>query len=279
MNVRQDEPQHIRRAAIMWAVATVVGLLVFIVLAPQLESWGVVPPVASARVGDINQVMFIFTVLSIPVFMLVIVFAGYSVFTWRTPGRPTSDGPLMRGDQRLQFTWIGISLVLVAFLFAYGLYFLGQVSAAPVGDVLHVNVTGEQWLWDYSYPQYKNISGTTLYLQVNRPVEFTIQSIDVQHSFWVPAFGIKQDAVPGETTHISVTPNKIGTYVVRCAELCGLYHAYMETPIHVVSAGDFQSWATQQERLQPQTAPSVYSTSGPPEAALVGVATRSSFAG
>ncbi len=76
---------------------------------------------------------------------------------------------------------------------------------------------------------------------------FTIHSIDVQHSFWIPSFGIKQDAVPGEVTHISVTPNKIGEYVVRCAELCGLYHAYMNTPVKVVSSADFDAWVASQQ--------------------------------
>ena len=278
MNPAQSEPRHIRRAFIIWLAATVLGLLVFLVIAPQLESWGVLPTVASERVGEIDQVLWLFTVLSIPVFMLVIVFAGYSVFAFRSRSRPTSDGPIMRGNQRLQFTWVGVSIVLVAFLFGYGLYFLNQVSAAPAGDVLQVNVTGEQWLWDYSYPQYGNISGTTLELEVNRPVEFTINSIDVQHSFWIPSLGIKQDAVPGETTHISVTPNKIGTYVVRCAELCGLYHAYMETPVHVVSSADFQTWVSQQPL--PQTpAASGFVPHAAPEAALVGVAGRRASVG
>ncbi|HLZ20836.1 MAG TPA: cytochrome c oxidase subunit II [Ktedonobacterales bacterium] len=278
MNTAQSEQGHIRRAAIIWVAATVVGLLVFFVLAPQFESWGVVPPTASERVGEINQVLWLFTALSIPVFTLVIVFAGYSIFAFRERNRPTSDGPVMRGNQRLQVTWIGVSIVLVAFLFGYGLYFLNQVSAAPAGDVLQVHVTGEQWLWNYSYPQYKDISGTTLELEVNRPVVFTINSIDVQHSFWIPSFGIKQDAVPGETTHISVTPNKIGDFVVRCAELCGLYHAYMETPIHVVSAADFQTWVSQQP-IPVTPSASAFSTGGPPEAALVGIVGRRPSAG
>lgn len=280
MNTAHSEPRHIRRAFIIWLVATVVGLLVFLVIAPQLESWGVLPTVASERVGEIDQVLWLFTVLSIPVFTLVVVFAGYSVFAFRTRSRPANDGPIMRGNQRIQFTWVGVSIVLVAFLFGYGLYFLDQVSAAPAGDVLQVHVTGEQWLWDYTYtqPQYHGLSSTTLELPVNVPVVFTITSIDVQHSFWIPAFGIKQDAVPGETTSISVTPNKVGTYVVRCAELCGLYHAYMETPVHVVSSTDFQTWVSQQPL--PQTpAASGFSPGGLPETALVGVAGRRANAG
>jgi cytochrome c oxidase subunit 2 len=238
---------HLLRATIIWVVLSAVGIGVVLLLSPNMASWGLLPPVASDRVDEVNQVLRLFTLLSVPVFFLVIVYAGYSVFTGRTRGRPTEAGPAVRGNLPLQVGWVIASFILVAFLYGYGLYFLGQVSASPQGDVLQVKVTGEQWLWDYSYPQYNNISGTTLELPVGRPVEFTITSIDVQHSFWIPSFGIKQDAVPGEFTHVGATPTVIGSYVVRCAELCGLYHAYMNTPVQVVSASDFDAWVAQQQ--------------------------------
>ncbi len=253
MNDARGEPRHIRRAAIIWVIASVITEAIYILIAPQLTLWGVLPPIGSNRLDDINSVLFLFTALSIPVFMMVVVFAAYGVFTFRAKGQPDSDGPVMRGHIRLQWTWVVISIVLVSFLFGYGLYFLSAVSAAPGDGTLVVNVTGEQWLWDYSYPQYGNISGTTLELPVGREVNFVITSIDVQHSFWIPSFGIKQDAVPGETTHINVTPTTIGDYVVRCAELCGIYHAYMETPVHVVSVDDFNTWVQQQQLEQPNS--------------------------
>lgn len=250
LNVAQRNQRHIVNATIIWIVTSIIGLAIAFAIGPNFANWGAVPPVASARSQDINQVMAIFTYLSIPVFMMVVVYAGYAVFAFRSRGRPDSDGLAIRGHMRLQTTWLLLSVVLAGFLYVYGLHFLGVVSAAPSGDVLTVNVNGEQWLWDYSYPQYRNISGTTLELPVNRPVQFVITSTDVQHSFWIPALGIKQDAVPGETTHISVTPTVIGDYVVRCAELCGLYHAYMNTPVKVVSEADFTAWIADQESTQ-----------------------------
>jgi cytochrome c oxidase subunit 2 len=270
------EPRHIVRVTIIWAVVTVIAAAVFLVIGPQLTAWNVLPPIASERAAETDQVLGLFTFLAIPVFMLVIVFAGYSVMVFRSSGRPDRDGPSMRGNQRIQFTWVAVSLVLVAFLVGYGFYYLDKVQAAPTGDVLQVNVTGEQWLWNYSYPQYGNVSTTTLELPVGRPVEFTINSIDVQHSFWIPALSIKQDAVPGETTHISVTPNVTGDYAVRCAELCGIYHAYMDSPVHVVSESDFVSWISQEQQAQSSSA--FLPTGGLPEFALVGDAGRRSFA-
>ena len=272
MSEARTQTDHIKRAGVIWAILTVVALLIYVFIAPQLTSWGVLPPIGSARLQDINSVLWLFTLLAIPVFTLVIVFAGYAVFTFRSHGRPDSDGPLMRGHRKLQNTWVISSVVLVAFLFGYGLYFLGQVQASPSGQVLHVNVTGEQWLWDYSYPDNGNVTSTELVLPVNTTVEFSVTSLDVQHSFWIPSFGIKQDAVPGETVKIHVTPSQIGDYVVRCAELCGLYHAYMETPVHVVRATDFETWVSQQQTVP--TATPAQSYRGPSQLAAVNPATE-----
>ncbi len=238
-----NEPRHLLRATIIWLVATVVGIAVVVLVGPQLAGWGTLPPVASNRASDVDQVLAIFTILSVPVFMGVVVFGAYAAFNFRSQGRPDRDGPGIRGHMPLQVTWVIVSVILTSVLFGYGVYFYNQIQTASAADVLVVKVNGEQWLWNYSYPQYgDNAVSTTLVLPVNRPVRFDITSTDVQHSFWIPAFAVKQDAVPGQTTHISATPTQIGTYEVRCAELCGVYHSYMETPLEVVTPDFFSSW-------------------------------------
>lgn len=85
-------------------------------------------------------------------------------------------------------------------------------------------------------------TSNVLYLPVNRPVVFDVTSEDVVHSFWIVQMGIKVDANPGEITTASVTPDRLGTYTVKCAELCGIYHSYMVSPVQVVSDAAFQSW-------------------------------------
>lgn len=237
-----NEPRHIVRAALIWLVATVVGIAAVLLIGPQLVGWGSMPPVASNRASDVDSVLLLFTILSVPVFMGVVVFWGYSIFAFRSQGRPDRDGPGTRGHMPLQVTWLIASVILVSFLFGYGLVFYNQIQSASAADTLIVKVNGEQWLWNYSYPQYGDVSSTTLVLPVNRPVRFDITSTDVQHSFWIPAMAVKQDAVPGQTTHISATPTQIGTYEVRCAELCGVYHSYMETPMEIVTPDFFDSW-------------------------------------
>jgi cytochrome c oxidase subunit 2 len=85
-------------------------------------------------------------------------------------------------------------------------------------------------------------------LPVNQRVLFKIQSIDVVHSFWVQEFGPKQDAVPGLTTELRITPNTIGQYFVECSQLCGAGHTDMIAPVSVVTAQDFQTWVQQQPK-------------------------------
>lgn len=249
---REEARGNIRRAVLYWAILTIVLELVFVFAAPQLTEWQILPPAAGDRSDEINTVLWLFTFLSIPVFSMVVVFALYSAFTWGSRLQPRAHGPAMLVNPLFIRWWIIISVVLVLVLYVYGLIFLARVDAKPSGNVLQVHVNGEQWLWNYSYPQYGNVGGSELWLVVNRPVTFTITSTDVQHSFWIPAFDIKQDAVPGETTSINVTPKHLGDFQVRCAELCGIYHAYMETPVHVVPQSVFD---TKIHQLRPAAPP------------------------
>jgi cytochrome c oxidase subunit 2 len=92
------------------------------------------------------------------------------------------------------------------------------------------------------------VNSPELVLPVNRPVEFKIQTKDVIHSFWVPQFRLKSDAVPGLTTAIRLTPNKTGRYEVVCAELCGLGHATMRQFVRVLPASQFDSWVSEQRK-------------------------------
>jgi cytochrome c oxidase subunit 2 len=245
------EPRHLTRVAVYWAIATVLGLAVVYFLGPLFP----LPATASLRQSDGNLTLMVFTLVSVPVFMMVVVFAGYSLLHFRSNGRPTQDGPAVHGNTKLQTTWVIGSVVLVAFLLAWGLYYLYQADLVPQGNTLIVDVTGEQWNWNFTYPQYGNATTNELYLPVNRPVEFRIGSIDVQHSFWVPALGVKEDAVPGVINHIYVTPNVMGSYDVRCMELCGPYHSYMESKVQVISADLFQSTVTRLPTQAPNQMP------------------------
>ena len=113
-------------------------------------------------------------------------------------------------------------------------------EAASTAQPTVVDVTGNQWAWTFAYPEAPGAQSDELYLPVDKRVLFRVTSKDVLHSFWIQQMGVKIDANPGAITTISVTPDTIGTYTIRCAELCGLYHSYMQTRVHVVSADDYQ---------------------------------------
>jgi len=129
-----------------------------------------------------------------------------------------------------------------------GLIELNSAEAATQEHATHamiVEVTGNQWVWNFHYPA-QDITTDKLMLPINQPVEFRITSADVNHSFWPVQLGVKADANRVQVTVADTTPNKLGTIDVKCAELCGLYHAYMETSGAVMTRADFDNWVTAQ---------------------------------
>jgi cytochrome c oxidase subunit 2 len=110
----------------------------------------------------------------------------------------------------------------------------------------HINVIGQQWAWNYDYPGSAGVRSDVLHLPVNVPVVFHVTSKDVKHSFWLVQMGVKVDANPGVFTETAVTPNKIGIFDIRCAELCGLLHAYMQNKVIVESQEDYAAWLASQ---------------------------------
>ncbi len=239
-----NEPNHLRRAIILWAVLSVIGIVLVIVTTPY-----VLPPSATALGATDNFTMAMLTVLSVPVALFVFVFLGYSLFAFRSNGRPTEDALPLKPRPGLQIGWFGITGVLCLFLVIYGLFAFYQETSAAAVNPLVVQVTGQQWMWTFSYPQYGATSAGAqiIELPVNRPVEFEVTSKDVLHGFAVRAFGVRVDANPGEiTTTPQVTPSQIGTYAVQCVELCGLYHSYMWESVKVVDTSTFNSWIISQ---------------------------------
>ncbi|ABW29595.1 cytochrome c oxidase subunit II [Acaryochloris marina] len=122
---------------------------------------------------------------------------------------------------------------------------LSQAVATETVEPLQVNVDGLQYAWLFTYPDTGIISGE-LHLPANRPVTLNISARDVIHAFWVPEFRLKQDAVPGQVTHLNFQPTKEGVYPVICAELCGAYHGAMKTRSIVHSGAEYQAWVDSQ---------------------------------
>ncbi len=207
------------------------------------------PTAASTQAGPIDHLYDVLIWTSVPVFVLVTTVVMFSVIKFRMrPGEENLDGPPIHGNTRLEVVWTAIPAVVLVVLCSYAWIVLNDIEEAKANE-MRVNVTGQQFAWTFEYPQSegKPIKSTQLYLPKDRPVRFFVKAIDVLHDFWVPAFRMKVDAVPGIETKYRVTPNRLGTYPVVCAELCGLGHSVMRATTRVVTPADFDKWIAEQK--------------------------------
>jgi cytochrome c oxidase subunit 2 len=221
-------------------VAGVLVIVVTVLVILGLTAFNLVPELASAE-GEFVDRMFTVQIYFIAFFFsLVVVLMLYSVIVFRRRGDDDSDGPHITGNVPLEITWTIVPLLIVLGFGTWGASQLAQITAgAP--DELVVEVTGFQFGWRFDYPEY-GVTSTDLYLPVGRQVLFKLTSTDVIHSFWVPEFRIKQDAVPGMWTDLRVTATEVGEFHVRCAELCGYAHSVMYAPVVVVEPEQFEAW-------------------------------------
>jgi cytochrome c oxidase subunit 2 len=180
-------------------------------------------------------------------FSLIIVPMGYSLFVFRRKKGDTTDAEHIEGNTALEITWTVVPLFIVV-AFAYmGTFSLGEVLRADPNAMV-INVTARQFTWTFEYPEYGVVSNE-LHLPYNRQVVLKMESMDVIHSFWVPEFRVKQDVVPGRVTEYRITPTLEGSYKVRCAELCGTSHAYMENAVIVASQAEYDAWVSEQQAI------------------------------
>jgi cytochrome c oxidase subunit II len=227
-------------------VARMIGIGVFASLIgiaiTLLIDW--FPTDASTAATDIDTVYDVLLICSVPVFILVMTIAIYSVVRFRAKPGDMGDGPPIHGNTRLEIIWVTIPFLMVTALATYGWIVLNDIEAKAQDPVV-VNVTGQQFAWTFEYPE-QEVNSEELVLPLDQPIEFKIQTRDVVHSFWVPAFRLKSDAVPGLTTTIRLTPDRAGRYEVVCAELCGLGHSTMRQFVRVMPADGFERWLQNQ---------------------------------
>lgn len=211
-----------------------------------LGAVGLLPEQASVQAVTIDKLFQAHFVIIAFLFSLITVFVVYSIVVFRSKPGQKQEGSYFTGNTRLEVVWTLIPLITVVGFSYWGAQNLAETrKEAP--QALNVRVTGYQWAWLFEYPDY-GVTSTTLYLPVDQQVLLSMTSRDVIHSFWVPEFRVKQDVLPGENLvkQLRVTPNKIGSYTVMCAELCGGAHAYMNSAVEVVSKADFEAWLSEQ---------------------------------
>src|SRR2546423_3270772 len=205
-------------------------------------------PKAGAKEADkIDTLYDVLLIVSVPIFVLVMTVAIYSVVKFRARTGDTCDGAPIHGNTRLEVAWVLVPFLIVSSLAAYAWIVLNDVEAKQPNE-MHVRVIGQQFAWHFQYlDEPGQPTTTTLYVPKDQPVKFDVVTRDVIHSFWVPSFRLKTDTVPGLTPHIRAPPNKYGTFDVVCAELCGLGHSTMRQNVHVVSRPAFDTWLKKQK--------------------------------
>ncbi|MDR5709288.1 MAG: cytochrome c oxidase subunit II [Armatimonadota bacterium] len=231
-------------------------------------------PLSAAREAEIADHAFrLLMLLASPVFAAVVSVLVYVLVGRRGRGDPPEAPAYVSEHPAVPRVWFALTAALCAYVvYNPGLVGLAEMRGVPLGEVLArgryaavglpelppggelvVRVRASRWLWQFEYPE-QGVSSRELVLPVGRRVRFEVTSTDIVHSFWVPAFRSKIDAVPNLTTYLHVTPTRTGSFEesvdlrVQCAELCGVGHALMASPVRVVTPEAFEAWVTQQAR-------------------------------
>ena len=252
-------PRHGVRIVAIWLVLTAIAVpLIVLVLGPHLP-----PPRLSTEAADQRCANIVMTALMVPIALLVVVFFIYSFVFFRQSGEVIMDGPPIKGHAGTQLLWIVLTGAVVLALAVWGSYTLlvsshgsggGQGPdpiAKPTGyqHALPVQVIDQQWEWTFRYPTYGGIETRDIALPEHTLVAFHVTSIDVTHSFWAYQLGVKADAVQGVDNIAYVHVGHAGSFQIRCAELCGLWHGHMAKKGRVLSASAFRAWIAAAQKM------------------------------
>jgi len=268
-----SEKNHLRRFFFLWAIASVVlDVLFWTLVGPH------VPPGRMTSTAQSDQFDFnVLFVIGLPVLVGVWGFLGYSVVHWRSTRAGVPEpvgGPTAAGNKNAELSWIVITSVVVLFLAGFGTVALWKGQGAGGGEgpnpiwtpsgsakaetaalagkgawspnsneVLPIQVIAQQWKFTYRYPTFGGFETTQLVLPDNTNIAFNVTSLDVIHSFWAYQLEVKADANPLQNDVAYTKTEQLGTFVVRCSELCGIWHGAMFNYGKVVSQASFMAWA------------------------------------
>jgi cytochrome c oxidase subunit 2 len=242
--------------------------LVLVALATFFFTRDWMPPLKSDRAA-VDQALWITLVVTGSVFILTNLLLAY--FGWRYQDREGARAAYWHDNPKLEWTWTLVTAAIMFLFLANALALWAQITSAAPADAVVVEVVGQQFAWNVRYPGPDGAFGRTdpklvdpaslnfigldrsdpaaaddivlpqnqLYLPEGRAVKVQLRSLDVIHSFFLPNFRVKQDAVPGMTTEVWFTARQAGDFEIACAEHCGLGHYRMRGEVHVVAAADY----------------------------------------
>ncbi len=228
---------------------------------------GLFPDAASTIAGRVDA-LYLFLV-AVSLFFGVLIAILIIVFAVKYRRRSESEEPeQIHGSLLLELAWSVIPLGIAMVIFVWGATIFATIKRPP-DNALQVNVVGKQWMWKLQHMEGKR-EINELHVPVGRPVKLTLTSEDVIHSFYVPAFRIKQDAVPGRYTTAWFEATKIGTYHLFCAEYCGTEHSRMIGRVVVMEPADYQAWLATEGEPVPMGVAAAAAAAAPAGAAAAG---------
>lgn len=226
----------------------------------QAYSW--FPPQAAAESKLIDELFSFLVSLGTFIFLGVTGTVTYSIIFHRAGKYDTSDGPPIEGNITLEVVWTTIPILLVLWIATYSYNIYAEMAIQGPMEAMHIHtmasahaatmesttepiekieVLAKQWAWVFRYPN-QNVTSTELHLPVNRRISLALQSADVLHGFYIPAFRLKQDIVPKQTIDFEFTPIRPGKYRLRDSQFSGTYFAAMQTDVVVQSIEDYNHW-------------------------------------
>lgn len=199
----------------------------------------ILPRQASTLAGNIDNLFWFITAINVFFFGLIAFLVVYFMRAYRRKSE-NDVTPHITHNQTLEIVWSVIPLFLVIIVFFWGFHGYVNAQVAPA-NAIEIQATGKKWVWQFEYPDGMRTLNS-FHVPVNRPVRLVLSSEDVIHSFFVPSFRIKKDAVPGRYTEEWFTATEPGVYQVFCTEYCGKGHSDMLAKIYVDDEAAYQKW-------------------------------------
>ncbi len=192
---------------------------------------------ASSFSDKVDAVFLYISALTIAFLVFITFVMIYLVVRYRHgKGRKAED---IHGHTVLELMWTGIPLVLFLTMFYYGWTNYRYLREVP-RDAMVIQVTARQWAWSFTYPNGRQTS--ELYVALGRPIRLNLKSLDVLHGFYVPAFRVKSDVVPGKDNYVWFQADQLGDFDIECTVMCGVNHSYMLSKVHVIPEAAFSTW-------------------------------------
>ncbi len=205
----------------------------------------IMPAQGNAYASEVDSLYIFLLVASLISFILVI--GGMMYFVLKYKRKSANDEtPYISHDHKLEFLWSFIPFLIFMFVFAWGWKLFREARTMPK-NAFEIHVTGQKWAWNFDYKSGVSVTSSSseeaaFVIPVNKPIKLIMTSKDVLHSFFIPAFRIKQDVIPGRYTALWFEAEKEGEFQIFCTEYCGDLHSQMLAKVRVVSMEEFENW-------------------------------------